>query len=454
MLKTQMWMKLAPDLLTEWQQCMEEGKDVESLLTRCEEVTRCAQTEEREAEALAIAEKMAAAPLRTDYPYEEPSDLVRIRCSASGNVQPLPLPAPDVLRGKIAGAWIGRISGCLLGKPFECLRTELINRILKNAGDYPLTRYIAAGELPETLVAEADEYPLAKWKKCWIDRIDGKAPVDDDTNYTVMGMKLIDTYGFGFTPEDVAEGWLRWMPMFSACTAERVAYRNIASGMLPPETASFRNPYREWIGAQIRGDFFGYVNPGNPALASEMAWRDASISHTKNGIYAEMYIAAMIARAAVSNDMEDIVRTGLAQIPRKSRLAEAVCDVLGDFRKGIPQADVTAKIHSQYDEYFQHDWCHAISNAMIVTACLLYSGGDFSKAICSAVQTGFDTDCNGATVGSVMGMMLGEKAIPDRWQSGFGGILRTSIEGYHEVTVSQLVQKTIELIARETCLTI
>jgi ADP-ribosylglycohydrolase len=60
-----------------------------------------------------------------------------------------------------------------------------------------------------------------------------------------------------------------------------------------------------------------------------------------------------------------------------------------------------------WDEYNQHHWCHTISNAQVVTIALLWSGGEFESAVTKSVWPGFDTDCNGATVGSVMGMILG-----------------------------------------------
>ena len=208
----------------------------------------------------------------------------------------------------------------------------------------------------------------------------------------------------------------------------------------------YMNPYREWIGAQIRGDYFGYINPGDPKMAAEMAWRDASISHVKNGIYGEMFIAAMIAVAAVTNNAEEIILGGLAEIPHTSRLAEDVMSVLDAYKNGKTHADVLAMVNAKYDEYTAHGWCHTISNAMIVAAALLYGAGDFGKSICLAVQTGYDTDCNGATVGSVFGMANGVASIPEYWTKPINNKIHTSIFGIGTVNITDCAEKTMKHI--------
>ena len=272
--------------------------------------------------------------------------------------------------------------------------------------------------------------------------------MDDDTNYTVLASVLVDRYGVDFTPWDVSRVWLDYQPKNAYCTAERVAFRNFVMGYNPPESAIYKNPYREWIGAQIRGDYFGYINPGNPELAAEMAWRDASISHIKNGIYGEMFAAAMIAEAAVCDDIREIVESGLGQIPATSRLTEDVKSVLAMYDDGKSVDDCFAFIHEKWNEYTDHGWCHTISNAMIVTAALIYGGGDYTRSIGLAVQTGFDTDCNGATVGSVLGMRNGFAALPSEWYEPIGDKLATSIFGVGTVKLSDMAKKTLAVAKR------
>lgn len=449
MLEQQDWIRVAPDMEIEWRQQWEEGRDAAAFQDRCRALARRAvEGQDCEAEADALCAAMQRAPTRAGYPYEEPEEWEAL-CAVRGPAAQLPAPARDRLPDRIAGAWTGRIAGCLLGKPLEMLRSATIEDILHSTGNWPLSRYIDSRTFPEGLAERVAADKAAPWEKCWVDTIGGAAPVDDDTNYTVFALKLVETYGRDFRPNDVLEGWLTWLPMLSTCTAERAAYRNAAQGLTAPDTARRRNPYREWIGAQIRGDFFGYINPGHPRAAAEMAWRDGCISHVRNGVYGELYAAALVAAAASAPTMEAVVQAALAEIPPRSRLYAEVCEVLEGWRSGRSWDDTRRFLVQRFDENCQHDWCHVLSNARIVTAALLYGGGDFGRSICLAVGSAFDTDCNGATVGSVVGMFAGAAAIPTAWTEPFGGKLRTSIDGHPLVSVGELTKKTLALCTEE-----
>ena len=109
-------------------------------------------------------------------------------------------------------------------------------------------------------------------------------------------------------------------------TAERVAYRNLLLGISAPGTATRHNPFREWIGAQIRTDVYGWVHPGDPAAAARAAWTDARLSHVRNGVYGAMAVAAMCATPSspTAEAVDDVVATGLAVVPPESRYAEAL----------------------------------------------------------------------------------------------------------------------------------
>ena len=61
-----------------------------------------------------------------------------------------------------------------------------------------------------------------------------------------------------------------------------------------------------------------------------------------------------------------------------------------------------------------------------------------------AVETGFDTDCNGATVGSILGMAFGLNCIDEVWSAPIQNTLHTSIFGVGTVKVTDMVQKTLE----------
>ncbi len=435
------WSGYSAALMTEYRQCVDEGLDVVKYEGLFRKVSELPPGETREKLADALYDLVCSAKMREDYPYREPDDLEEIRALRP---EPPSLPAvdPAALGDKILGAWTGRICGCLLGKTLECIRTDELVPFLKESGNYPMRRYVLSSDVGEE-VCRKYRYPFAK--AVYADKIDGM-PVDDDTNYTVLSQLIVERYGRDFIPRDVAGAWLTYQGRNAYCTAERVAYRNLVNGYTPPASARYKNPYREWIGAQIRGDYYGYINPGDPETAASMAWRDASVSHTKNGIYGEMFAAGMLATAAATRDMPAVIRGGLSQIPRTSRLSAAVERTLCDFEAGRPREETFEKVHRDYDEYTEYGWCHVIPNATIVAASLLWGGGDYGKSICMAVETGFDTDCNGATVGSVVGMAEGASSLPRYWTAPVGDVLHTSISGMADLKISELAEGTMKHI--------
>ncbi len=442
MLENQAWMRYETDLYLEYIQAKDEGRMVDHLKSVCDRISEQSKDKNLYDQAVKVREELLNSPISPDYPFVEPSTLEEIKASRPNKRHTFENNLDsDTLLDKLSGAWIGRISGCLLGKPIEGVKRKEIDTLLKCTDNFPMERYIEKALFDD----KAKEVMKDRLDSCWADTIT-VAPIDDDTNYTVFALKLIEEYGKEFTPNDVLEGWLSWIPMFATCTAERIAYRNAAMGMYAPDTASFNNPYREWIGAQIRGDFFGYINPANPEKAAEMGFRDASISHVKNGIYGEMFAAAMIAAAAVCDDIQTVIQAGLDEIPKQCRLRHDIELVLDWHKQGIDEIAVIDNIHKTYDEYSPHGWCHTNSNAMIVVFALLYGNKEFGKSICLAVQSAFDTDCNGATVGSIIGIMLGKKAIPPYWYGCYNSRLSTSIWGYNEVSVDMLAEKTLEII--------
>ena len=432
------WEFYASNLKTEYQQSIEEGLDIEAYKDVFYSVSMLPKGEIKKRFGDVLSDVVLSAKTMDGYPYVEPSDLEQIKMMRQGADERYSYDK-EKIKDKIYGAWLGRICGCMLGKSVEGVRTNDLIPFLKETKNYPMYRYIYRRDLQNI---DLTKYKYNFAGRVYADEIDGM-PVDDDTNYVVLAQELISKYGRDFTPFDVAKAWLRYQGKDSYCTAERVAYCNFVKGFYPPESAIYKNPYREWIGAQIRGDYFGYINPGNPELAAEMAWRDASISHVKNGIYGEMFVAAMLAVAATTNNLEQIILGGLAQIPHTSRLYESIMSVVKAFRAKVPQQKCFDMIHNQYDEYTAHGWCHTSSNAMIVVAALLYGKGDYGKSICMAVETGFDTDCNGATVGSILGMANGIHSIPKYWTKPISDTLHTSIFGVDTVKISDRVKMTM-----------
>ena len=422
------WNSYAPYLMIDFKQALSEGKDVESIREIVTAVCRYKQDETKEALADVLYKMMYTAPQVEGYAYQEPDDLQSIRLlrKERASVSKEKLPEDSVIYQKLKGAWLGRVCGCMLGQPIECIGIDELETLLKATDNYPLQRYITRDDVMNP-IAEKISFPLRS--KTYVDMLKNGFPGDDDINYTFMASFILEKYGRDFTSQQVCDAWICAQPIVCYATAEKVTYRNIVAQYSVPDTAIYKNPFREWIGAQIRGDYFGYINPGDPETAAEMAWRDARISHVKNGIYGEMFVAAMNAAAMVCDDPEMVILCGMSQIPSTSRLYEKLQGVLDCYHSGKDWNTFFKEFRSRYDEWDKHDAVHTVSNAELVAAALLWGERDYSKTVCLAVQCGFDTDCNGATAGSIVGMMVGCDGIEKKWTDPIKGLVNTSVYG-------------------------
>jgi ADP-ribosylglycohydrolase len=338
---------------------------------------------------------------------------------------------------RIAGAWLGRAAGCVLGKPVENIPRAGIRAIAEATGNWPVRGWFTAEGLPEE-VSEQWPWNRASHPTSLTEKIDG-IPEDDDLNFTMLGVALLERCGTGFDALDVAKIWLDYMPAGRIFTAERVAVRNLLEAYLPPETAMRRNPFREWIGARLRVDPYGWAAPGDPVAAARMAWEDARVSHTANGVYAAMFMAAAHAASVAGLSPAACADAGVSVVPAESRLAEAL-RAARDLASSLAWEELVDELYARYDTYH---WVHAINNTALVAAALYAFDDDFSGAISAVVQGGWDTDTNGAAVGSIVGAAVGVAGIEDRWSKPLGGRFTSSLPGFDRITLDELVRRTI-----------
>ncbi|MNI13974.1 ADP-ribosylglycohydrolase [compost metagenome] len=366
--------------------------------------------------------------------HTHPTELAAILKDVDPNPLPYVMPAVEQLYDQIYGGWLGRAAGCTLGKPIELWPHERVRSFLEMNQAYPLDDYIPSmNPMPA-------EY---KFKDEWLGATKGDikgTPRDDDMDYAILNLRILDKYGRDFTTAQIGDEWLKNLPYKQVYTAERVVYKNLLNGLEPPQAGSYRNPYREWIGAQIRADVWGWVNPGRPDLAASMAYRDGTLSHAKNGLYGELWVAVMLSIAFAESDVEQVVRQGLRYIPSGSRLHAAITQVLEWSKAYSDWEQCLTCIQEQYGSYHT---VHTINNAAVVAMSLLYSGGDYERGITLAVMSGWDTDCNGASVGSILGVINGAQRLPVKWTEPLHDDVRSLILSESPLTLSSLAQRTL-----------
>jgi ADP-ribosylglycohydrolase len=397
-------------------------------------VAAAAQRQDRP-ELLALAGRLAQLPRRDDWRFVEPDDAGSLADGLPADDGCPPWSQPlDRLRERLLGAWLGRCVGCCLGKPVEGLSRQEIETYARAAGAYPVVDYLPLLDpLPAGVRRLHESAPVAA-----AGRFDA-TPRDDDLDWTILNLSLLEEAG-EFDTERVAAAWLDRLPFTQTFTAERAAYRNLIHGIRPPQTAVVDNPYREWIGALIRADAFGYVSPGRPGRAVRMALRDARLSHRGNGIYGEMWAAALVASAFTAADARGALDNALRFVPATSRLHAALVRTADLFDKDLDWHEAMDVLDEEYGHY---DWVHTINNATHIAAGLLWGGGDFTRTVSLTVQAGADTDSAGATAGSVFGALHGAGAVPARLAAPLNDRVRSAISGFDRIRISELADRTL-----------
>ncbi|MEG2118621.1 MAG: ADP-ribosylglycohydrolase family protein, partial [Clostridia bacterium] len=386
--------------------------------------------------------------MRADFNFFEPSKYDEIIAASDNNYTIAPMRSDP--SDYFYGAWLGRCIGCAVGQPVELWDYKAIREWYKNAKKYPVNGFVPTHSGENVNNGAATDEKI------------NSMPEDDDIRFTVLALKLLKSKGFDFDTYDVGANWVYTLPFRAICTAENQAYLNFCNvdefgPWGKPENAmeifeknnvnTYLNPYREWIGAQIRIDGYAYAAAGNPRLAAKLAHTDAYLSHTKNGIYGAMFFAAMISAAFAEKNVDYCFRIALTQIPKNSRfykemlLAESIalsCKTDDEFIE---------RINNETNKY---SFVHAINNSAICVGAILYADGDFKKAVTLSVAAGMDTDCNGATVGSFMGALVGGKNIPSELKDPLNDTFYCGLSPYHPGKISEFA-KEYEQLYKKLC---
>ena len=345
---------------------------------------------------------------------------------------------------KVHGAWLGEAVAGALGMSVEGMHKRDLKPFLEELGQWPLTGYIKTVP-PIRRQSRRQSYTADNWGPT------GFGP-DDDSLYQIANLLLIEEKGPDITSQDIADKWLASFSVFEAQNcgrAVRVAEELLKKGVRPPESG--QHEMGEFMGGQMKGEFWGFLLPGNPAAAAEYGRIDAEVSFHTDGVYGEMFMAALTAEAFFESDPVKLLEAGLAMIPAECDYARCIRDVM-EWHRQWP--DDWEQAHEQIDAKWAPEGRdknrRVFPNNAVNALALLYGRGDFEKTISIAVMAGWDTDTNAGDVGPVMGVILGPGAIAEKWTKPISNILRSDVKGAEEWKIDELARRTADAGMRMT----
>ena len=291
---------------------------------------------------------------------------------------------------------LGKIIGVYLGRPFEGWRNKKIEDELGEINYY---------------VHERLGVPLVV--------------SDDDISGTFTFLRALPDHGCSpnLTAQEIGETWLNYLIKEKTIlwwggmgvSTEHTAYLRLKNGIPAPQSGSIavNGPVvAEQIGAQIFIDGWGMVCPGDPEKAAALAAKAASVSHDGEAIYGAQIIAALVAHAFVEPDLDKMLDTALTFIPRASVIHRLIGDIRGwKDKEPLDWRSTFRKIEDKYGYDKYGGGCHIVPNHAVIVLGLLYGDDNFQKALMVTNTAGWDTDCNSANVGCIMGIKNGLEGI-------------------------------------------
>jgi ADP-ribosylglycohydrolase len=283
-------------------------------------------------------------------------------------------------RDKVFGCWFGKSIGGTLGGPFEGRQDILdVHGYTSPAGE-----------------------PLP----------------NDDLDLQLIWLKAVQERGpRAITNQLLGEYWLNYIPPF--WNEYGVCKANMRVGLLPPLSGEYDNAlWKHSNGAWIRSEIWACLAPGCPDLAIHFAYADASVDHGGGeGTYAALFTAALQSAAFVLSDREALLELALSKIPADCRVARSIGIARTAFAQGLSWQEARNRV---VEDSADLGWFQAPANVAFVIIGWLYGGGDFGQSLLIAVNCGDDTDCTGATLGALLGILNGKRGIPPAWSDPIG----------------------------------
>ena len=338
----------------------------------------------------------------------------------------------DVYRDKVMGCWAGKNIGGILGAPFESIRK----------------------------VVKVDFYQQD---------LSMGPPANDDLDLQIISLAAFERYGRNLTASILGDYWLSYM--IPNWVEYGTGKANLREGFQPPISGFLDNTYKDSNGCWIRSEIWACLAPGHPEIATRFAYEDAVVDHADEGMYGEVFMAALESAAFVESNKFDLIEIALSYIPEATLLYQSIRTALRCWTDHVPFQDVRKIIHNTAPGTFgiqtiklseisgEDNEGMAIGapgldcpeNIGYVIAAWLYGEDDFGKSLCMANSFGEDTDCTCGSLGAVMGIITGARNLPKKWTDPVNDRISTMCIDLtsHGIWVPDTVTQLTERVIRD-----